>query len=224
MENTHNGHRERLREQFIKNDLDGFEPHIALELLLCYSIPRTDTNPIAHRLINQFGSLSGVLEAPYQELLKVPGVGEKSATLLKLIPSITRKYLSDKYEVGVVLNTTQKIGEYLLPRFIGAKTEMLYLVCMDRKRKVLHSEKLMTGAIDSVHLDIRKLVEVIMRVSATAVVLAHNHPQGFAIPSDEDRQVTAVVASALSPLSVELVDHIIVAMDDFVSLRESGMF
>lgn len=224
MADLHLGHRSRMRERFTRDDLDGFEPHAVLELLLYYTISRADTNPIAHRLIDRFGSLHGVLDAPYDELVKVEGIGPSSAVLLKMIPSLSRRYLSDKFADGVVLDTPKKLGEYICPRFIGINRERFYLVCMDRKRKLLGCRVMMEGSIDSVSVDLRAIVETVVHHSASVVALAHNHTQGFALPSNADLAVTRRIVDALRPISVEVVDHIIVARDDFVSLADSGFF
>lgn len=133
----HDGHRERLRARLEREGIDHFAPHEVLELILFYSVPRANTNPIAHRLMERFGSLSGVLEAPPAELLKVPGVGPASAALLSSIPLFARRYLQDKNGMGIVLDTTQKLGKYILPRFVGLNNEHLYMICLDKKRKRL---------------------------------------------------------------------------------------
>ncbi|MEG2175025.1 MAG: DNA repair protein RadC [Oscillospiraceae bacterium] len=219
----HEGHRERLRARFLREDLDGFEPHAVLELLLFYAIARTDTNIIAHRLLKQFGSLSGVLEAPYRALLEVEGVGPSAAALIKMIPSISRCYLSDKCDGGDRLDSPDKLGQFILPHFVGHNNELLYVICLDRRGKLLNYVQVGEGTLNAVSVDLRKIIEAALAVSASAVVLAHNHTQGFAIPSDSDCQVTKIVAKALEPFSVYVIDHIIVARDDFVSMAASGM-
>ena len=203
----HDGHRARLRTR--------------LELLLFYSVPRANTNPIAHRLLERFGSLSGVLEAPRSELLKVEGVGAASATLLSLIPPLTRRYLMDKNAMGIVLDTSEKRGAYIQPLFIGQNNEQLYLLCLDQKFKLLNCVLLAEGNLGQVMVDMRTILDITLRSNASLVILAHNHTQGFALPSDEDLQITRQIAEALKMISVTLVDHIIVARDDFTSMRDS---
>lgn len=221
---VHSGHRQRMRERFTKTGLDGFQDHEALELLLYYAIPRGDTNQIAHRLLEQFGSFSGVCDAPLEELQKVPGVGESSAILIHMLPSLSRRYLDDKYAEGTVLDTTERIGGYLKHKFVGRTNEVVYLVCLDNKNKLLYCDILVEGTINSAPITVRRIVEVAMRVAAASVVVAHNHPQGFALPSSDDIATTLKLRSALQMVSVRLLDHIIVAQDDFVSLADSGIF
>ena len=118
-DNVHDGHRQRFKEQFLQSGLDGFNSHQLLEMLLYYSIPRKDTNPLAHRLMDTFGSLSGVLEAEYEELCRVEGVTPHTAMLLCFCGKLFWRYYQDKYEDGVILTGTQDFGNYLLPRFFG---------------------------------------------------------------------------------------------------------
>lgn len=224
VDELHGGHRERLKHRFDQQGLDGFEPHTVLELLLFYALPRVDTNVIAHRLIGRFGSLSKVLEAPKEELVKVKGVGENAATLIKLIPELSRYYLDEKNNPGIMLDSTTKAGEFVRTKFIGRANEITYLVCLDSKGKVIYSEKIADGTVTTTSVQIRTIVEVITRVNAVSIILAHNHPAGFALPSSADLAITKRIQEALKALGVELLDHIIVgeAAADYVSLRDSG--
>lgn len=223
-ENLHEGHRERMRARFLKTGLDGFDDHTALELLLFYSIPRGDTNGIAHRLMERFGSFSGVLDASIEELQKVPGIGERSAFLLKMIPEFSRRYQEDRHSMGTILDSSEKIGNYLRNKYIGRTNEVVYLICLDNKKKLLYCDILTEGTINSAPITVRSIVEIAMRVGAASVVISHNHPQGFALPSADDIATTQKLRTALQMVSVELLDHIIVAQDDFVSLADSGLF
>lgn len=217
----HDGHRERLRERFIEHGLDGFNHHQILELLLYYSIPRRDTNEIAHRLIDEFGSFSGVFDANYNDLCKVDGIGGNSASLIKLIPAICRAYMDDKQDEGTVLNTTEKAGKYLINKFIGHTEEVIYMICMDNKCRVLKTEMIGKGTMNAVGLSIRKMAEIAMRCSATCVILAHNHPHGTPLPSRGDVRTTISIVSALGALNIRVNDHIIVAGNEFVSMADS---
>lgn len=218
----HKEHRKRLKERFRKDGLDGFNSVQVLELLLFYVIPRRDTNPIAHELINRFGSLTQVLEAPVEELMKVDGIGPEAAQFLSLIPAAGRRYLVDKTMQSKVLKTIDQCGAYLLPYFFGRKVETVFLLCLDAKCKVLCCREVGEGSVNSAGISIRKIVETALGANATAVVLAHNHPSGVAIPSMEDYQTTQRIAAALQAVEVHLVDHIVVADDDYVSMVMSG--
>ena len=222
MENIHEGHRKRMKERFIKSGLDDFAPHNVLELLLFYSIPRGDTNPIAHRLIDTFGSLSGVFDAAPEELMKVGGVGENTAVLISMIPQMARKYLEDKVEPVNVMGGCSDIGAYLLPKFVGRTNEALMMLSIDNKGKVISCSVVAEGTVDSAKVSRRKVMEEAMRINATRVNLAHNHPRGVAVPSSEDLFMTREIGKLFEKVGIELVDHIIVADDDYVSMAASG--
>ena len=218
------GHREKMRQRYLKSGLEGFADHEALELLLYYAIPRRDTNPIAHALMERYGSLSAVLTAPVEDLRKVEGVGESAAVWLRLAPQLYQKARLSDAEQETVLNSVDRVGAYLLQRFIGERREVVYQLCLDRKGKLLACKRLGEGGVASADLDIRKLMENAILTSASVVILAHNHPSGVALPSGEDYAATTRVQQALATIGVELADHIIVADGDFVSLKDSGFF
>lgn len=221
-ESIHSGHRSRMKRRFLEQGLDGFTDIQALELLLFYSVPRQDTNAIAHRLLNRFGSLSQVLEAPIEELAKVEGVGEHSAVLLHLINEMGRYYLIDRARREQVLPTIEDCARYLQPRFYGRSTETVFLLCLDAKCKVLCCREVGEGSVNSAGISVRRIVETALREGASAVVLAHNHPSGIALPSPEDIQTTRRVAAALQSVEIQLADHIVMADDDYVSMVQSG--
>lgn len=177
---THEGHRQRLRRRFLLEGLDNFDEVQVLELLLFYAIPRRDTNPIAHALLEQFGSLSGVLEAPVSALAQVPGMGENGATLLQLVTAASRYYMIQRSSAGQVLNTVERCGAYLTPRFFGLRDEAVCALCLDAKCKPLACRILGWGSVNAAGVPIRKIVEFALSVNATSVVLAHNHPSGIA--------------------------------------------
>ena len=218
----HDGHREKMRQRFLKGGLDSFADHEALELLLYYAIPRRDTNPIAHALMERYGSLSAVLTAPVEDLQRVAGIGESAAVLLKLAPQLYRKARLSDAEQETVLSSVERVGVYLLERFAGEKNEVVYQLCLDRKGRLLACKKLGEGGIASADLDIRRLVENAILTGASAVILAHNHPSGVALPSQEDYAATDRAKEALAVVGVALTDHIVVADGDYVSMADSG--
>ena len=218
----HDGHRQRLKDRFLEEGLDGFTQVQALELLLFYCIPRKDTNPIAHELIERFGSFSQVLEAPAAELCKVPGVSRSTAAFLHLNREVGRFYLVDRMQKNTVLGTMDACAAYMVPHFYGRTVETVYLLCLDAKCKVLCCKEIGEGSVNSAGISVRKIVETALGANATSVVLAHNHPSGLALPSEEDVQTTRRIALALQAVEIILVDHIIVADDDYVSMAQSG--
>ena len=220
--NIHDGHREKMRRRFQKSGLESFADHEALELLLYFAIPRRDTNPIAHALMERYGSLSAVLTAPMEDLQKVEGIGESAATLLRLVPQLARQARLAESGQDAVMNSAERAGAYLLERFSGEKNEVVYQLCLDRKGKLLACKKLGEGGVAGAELNIRALMENAILTSASAVILAHNHPSGVALPSGEDYGATERVQKALATIGVSLTDHIIVADGDFVSMADSG--
>lgn len=212
-----------MRQRFLKGGLEPFADHEALELLLYYAIPRRDTNPVAHALMERYGSLSAVLAAPLEDLQKVAGIGESAAILLRLVPQLYKKArLSEAAMEELVLNSAERAGAYLLECFAGEKNEVIYQLCLDRKGKLLACKRLGEGNVSSADLDIRRLVENTLFTNASAVILAHNHPSGVALPSDGDYTATRRVQTALEAIGIQLADHIIVADGDFVSMADSG--
>ena len=220
---THDGHRKRLKEQFLREGLDNFTDIQALELLLFHCIPRKDTNPIAHALMDHFGSYAQILEAPVEELQKVEGVGPATAAFLHLVLDAGRFYQVSRSRQARVLPSLEKCGEYLTSFFYGRREENVYLLCLDAKCMVLCCKKIGQGSVNSAGVSLRKIVETALGANASAVVLAHNHPSGLAIPSDEDIQTTLKVAAALRAVEIQLADHIVVADNDYVSLVQSGL-
>lgn len=218
----HSGHRDRLRRQFLRSGLDGLNDIQVLELILFYAIGRRDTNPIAHRLLNRFGTLSAVFEAPVSELCKTEGIGENAALLLSLVPQAARRHMIDRARLEQVLDTTEKAGLYLLPFFHGERDEVVYLLCLDAKCKVLDCKILFRGGVNTAGVSVRKIVEAALACNATSVVLAHNHTSGIALPSKEDETTTKQLRTALDAVGILLADHIVVADDDFVSMADNG--
>ena len=219
----HDGHRARLKERFLKEGLDSFSEIQVLELALYYCIPRKDTNPIAHALLDHFGGLSQVLEAPVEELKQIPGMGEASASYLHMITELGRYYMVHRSTQATILPTLEQCAEYMVPFFFGRRVEMVFLLCLDAKCKVLCCKEVGEGSVNSAGISVRKIVETALGANATSVVLAHNHPSGVALPSGEDIQTTRRIAMALYAVEITLADHIVVADEDYVSMAQSGV-
>ena len=220
----HSGHRQRLKDRFLREGLDNFEELYVLELLLFYCIPQKDTNPIAHSLLDHFGSLPAVFEATPEELQKVPGIGANAATFLHLIPQAGRYYQVKRAEPGAILPTITQCGNYLVPYFYGRENETVFLLCLDAKCKVLGCKLVGEGSVNSANIPIRRVVEIALNTNATTVILAHNHPSGLAMPSADDIETTHRLSKAMAAVEITLADHIVVADNDFVSMVHSGYY
>jgi DNA repair protein RadC len=215
----HEHHRKRMKERFLREGIAYFEPHNVLELLLFYAIPQKDTNEIAHRLIERFGSLSAVFEAPFSELIQVEGIKEHSATLIKLIPELAGRYVSESYGTkGILLPTLDDAAEYLKSKYIGVTKEIVYLLLLDNKYKLLDCVCIYEGCVNSSHIPMRKLVEAAISANASYAVLSHNHPGGLPIPSSDDLFTTREAERAFTLIGVNFLGHILVAGDKYVDL------
>ena len=214
----HKDHRTRVKNRFLAEGLDHFEPHNILELLLFYAIPQKDTNELAHSLINRFGSLENVFDASYQDLLTVPGIKEHSATLIKMIPALARSYSIEKNKSGESLVDVDAWGKYFVSRYVGVNVETVFLLLLDNKFNVIDCVKLHEGSVSSSAVNIRKMTEIIFSKNAPMVVLAHNHPSGVAIPSGADIDLTIDLFRAFQVLDITFLAHILVAGDTYVNI------
>lgn len=216
----HEGHRRRMKQRFLRHGLANFDDHNVLELLLFFAVPRRDTNPLAHRLMDTFGSLDKVFEALPEELMSVEGVGENAAALIRLVPEAARRYLIAKESKEDILPDVEAVGKYLVPRFMNLRTEAVMMMCLDAKLKVLDCRTLGSGALNAVDFSTRDVVQIALLHNARYVVLAHNHTSGIALPSREDIYVTRTLRKVLDMVGIELLDHLIIAGQDFVSLKD----
>ena len=220
----HDGHRDRMRRQLKTSGMDSLSDVQVLEVLLYYAAPRGDTNPTAHALLSRFGTLDSVFSAPESELKKVNGVGDAAAQLIRLVPQVARRCLMSRSAQIEILDTTSKCGQYLLPYFHGESEEVVYLLCLDAKCKALDCVLIHRGGVNVASIAARKVVKTALDANATSVVLAHNHPNGTAMPSPEDIAATQKIFNVLKSVGIRLVDHIIVAGEQAVSLKEYGAF
>ena len=221
----HEDHRQRVRERFLSAGLASFPAHNVLELLLFYSIPRRDTNEVAHRLLDHFGgSLTGVLEAPVEELCKVQGIGEHSAVLITLIFQMVKRYLSEQSSNKISFSSAEDFRRHVSSLFLGCKNEAAYLLCLNNTGQLLSSCAVSLGTKNAVALDDRTLLETAFIHNATKVVLAHNHPNGLAAPSSNDIQRTKAAAQLFRMVDISLLDHLIIAAGECFSMANHPKF
>jgi len=220
----HEGHRMRLKDKFLLGGIDGFEDHEVLELLLFYAIPRKNTNEIAHKLLEKFGSLDAVFDSPINLLRTVDGVGDSAAIFIKIISNITRLYIERKYVSGKKALKFDEMNNKLMMKFIGRQEETVAVMLLDAKGKILYDGIVNKGTVNAVDLYMRRIIELVVLYNASAIILAHNHPSGVAVPSRDDIETTKAINNILKSMKVNLLDHIIVADGDYVSMRDCGMF
>lgn len=217
----HEGHRERIKKKYLLDGIDKFNIHEILELVLYYAIPRKNTNDIAHFLLNKFGSLSAVFDAPINLLKEVDGVGESAAIFIKLIPDLTRAYMDSKASESVRMLSIKDACDKLALQFLGRSEEVVALMLLDAKYKLLYCGVINKGTVNSVDLYSRKVVELIVMYNASAGIIGHNHPSGLAFPSKDDIISTEKIKLIFKNMGIKFLDHIIVADGDYVSLSST---
>jgi len=220
----HRGHRDRMRRRALEDGLDGFADHEVLELLLFAVLPRVNTNPIAHRLLARFGSLSAVLEADPNDLATVTGVGRRGAQFLAGMPHLARRYMHDRVRrENPRLTDPDAVAAYVTPLMAGRTEEVIYVLCLDAQCRVRFPALVASGTVTEAHLHPRQAVEMALRHRAASAILAHNHPAGEAMPSGADHRMTQRVAEALASVGVPLLDHVIVAGERVFSFEKEGL-
>ena len=218
----HKGHRQRMRERVQSYGLDSLAEHEALEYILYLTNAQKDTNGIAHDLIERFGDFAAVLEASEEELCTVEGVGPATARMLHLLPQVCRYYGRSRTSTTRCIKTTEQMGSYLMAKFAWSDYERAMLVCLDSRMRVRSAVWLREGTSDQVSLDLKDVVAAAIRGGTEGVVLCHNRPNGVALPSIEDMEVTCNIARALGMVKVHLLDHFILTDTEYFSMRDAG--
>jgi DNA repair protein RadC len=220
-EQIHSGRREKLRASFTRYGLETFNETQVLEFALGMVIPRMDTNPTAHRLINTFGNLDGVISASIEKLQSVPGMGAVAANFLHFLKQFTI-YIAGVERKHRRIKTPTEAIDVLRSVMKFYPVEHFVVVCLDAGGNIiLHKD--LRGDIDRVGINTREVIDLILRVATHSVIFAHNHPNGAANPSDADVALTRSLAGVLTPLGVNIVDHIIFASDNFYSFTLNGV-
>lgn len=219
----HSGHRKRLKEEFLRRGVAGMHDYHVLELVLFHAIPRGDVNPLAHRLIQRFGSLHGVFHATYDQILEVEGAGPAVALLLQLIPAVSARYLEESASFDGQVVSYWQVRDLFLPIFFGQRDEIAALMCLDSKNKLLCVRELGRGVVSAVQIAGRKVLEAALAANASRVVLAHSHPGGVASWSQADLDTTLRLQEVLSAAEIRLADHVVFTGDDMASMAESGL-
>jgi DNA repair protein RadC len=194
-----------------------------LELLLFFALPYKDTNALSHRLLEEFGSLSSVLEADPLDLMRINGIGSQTALLLTLLPDIFSRYQKDKLGEKPYINSTAALAEYATSLVLGLNYEVFYLICLDAQNKVNHTSLLHKGTINEVIVYPRTVVETALRHNAKSIVLVHNHPSGNLTPTVQDMNLTYKLVDIMREISISVVDHVIISNGRYLSFAEKGL-
>ncbi len=214
------GHRERLREKLQKAGAEGLHDYELLELLLTYAIARKDVKPLAKELIERFGSLSGVLDAGQKELEDVPGLGPRSAMLIRLVKELGGAYLGERMGGKDLLSSPQAVVDFARVKLSGLPHEALMVIYLTTKNEVIDHQTLHEGTVDRLTVYPRRIIEEALSHHAAGLILVHNHPSGYPEPSGEDERLTQAVAAAARPMDLQILDHVIVGRDGYFSFAE----
>ncbi len=223
VKSLHEGHREKMRQRFIEEGLSAFEDHQVLEMLLFYTVPRRDTNELAHRLIEKFGTLENLFDASPEIIVNEGKVSQNTAVLLSLIPQLSRRYLLKKQGKKPILDSSLNAGKFITSLFIGKNYEAFYVCCLNSQNQLNYAALVHEGTINEAPVYPRIIVETALRYQASSVILAHNHPGGSLKPSTADIDVTRKICDALKTISITVVDHMIAAGDKYFSFAENGL-
>lgn len=218
----HENHRQRIYDRYLKSGIEAFAPHEVLELLLIFCIPRKDVNPLAHALIQRFGSLSGVMDAHPDDLRTTPGMTPRAAVFMRMLPDIMRIYVQQKAVTGQSLDTEAKVLTYCQSLFWGRTREQFYVLCLDHQYRLIQTLQVGQGSISGIQVQPREVVEIILRYNSAQVILAHNHPSGSTEPSSEDYIFTRQVIQSLDAIEIPVLDHIIIGDDSAYSFSREG--
>ena len=207
----HEGRRAKLRKSFLDFGLVSFNETQVLEYALGLVIPRIDTNPTAHRLINTFGSLTGVIDAHPDKLRQVAGIGEQAAVFLNFLKQFVTYYQAQARNRNAKITAPARAIEYLREVMTSYSTEQFVLLCLDKSGAVILEQTTTSGDLDKVDLNLRRIVDIVLRVRTASVIVAHNHLGENASPSDADIMLTRWLVNIFTPLAIQFMDHIIFA-------------
>ena len=223
-ESIHNGHRHRMRERIKEYGPQSLKDHELLEVLLYYAVPRKNTNPTAHEIIKEYGSLYNALTADYRDIADRCGISENAALLLNLVTETAKRAAENRWEKGMRLNSTALAGEFCVELLSYEKLEVFYLLCLDAGNRLIYPCRINSGSAVDVTVYIRSIVEAALRYKAANVILLHNHPGGEAFPTVEDERLTEEICDALEKINIGVVDHIIVSGKNYFSLADNSFF
>ena len=222
MSNVHDGHRQRMKERFLQEGFENFKDHELLEFLLFFTVPRINTNELAHELIDRFGGFSEVFDAEVSELTDVKHITENSAIMLKSVMQLAREY-SIRSVYKKAMDNYDAVFEYFRYQFMTETDEVVKLSCLDDRMVVTACEIVSKGAPSTVPLNVRKIVELTYKNKADKIMLAHNHPNGVAEASQNDITATRYLYRVLKTVGITMLDHIIVGRNSECSMKNCGI-
>jgi len=222
-ETDHKGHRERLKKKYREVGIEALHDYEALELLLCYAIPRGDVKPPAKALLRTFGSVKGIIDADIAELEKVKGIGPHSAVALSLFKGLCAIYLRQQAMEKPQITCTSELLNYCKTVLGGLKDEQFRVIYLDTQNRIIDDEPIQEGIVNQAVVYPRKVLENALKRKASAIILLHNHPSGHIRPSDADIRLTRTIQETARVLDILVHDHIIIGENRFFSFREEGI-
>lgn len=216
----HAGHRQRVRERFLRVGGDALEDYELLELALQLVIPRKDTKGLAKALLREFGSFSGVFNASEARLAKIKGLGETSIAHIKVIQAVAARFGRDRIDAEQpILSSWSQLIDYCRSQMAFESIEQFRILFLDKKNRLIADEVQQTGTVDHTPVYPREVIKRSLELSATALILVHNHPSGDPSPSSADVRMTREISDIAKPLGITLHDHIIIGKSGHASLR-----
>ncbi len=222
MSSVHAGHRQRMRQRFAETGLNGFQEHEILEMLLFYVIPRRNTNPLAHCLLNTFGSIRNVMQASDRELRSIDGVNDQVISMLRFIYAFMMRYADEEESIDSMASYDEAC-RFFERELRGKRHEMLQVAFLDKKLRLMRVEVLVEGSGDSIQIPTKLLIERCVEIGSSTIILAHNHPNGAADASSEDIAATHRLMDILDHAGIRLIDHVIVGRRSVISMKETGL-
>lgn len=217
------GHRQRLRDKFLKNGLDGFLDYEIIELLLTLGTPRSDCKQSARDALKKFRSLKSVLEATPVELKEIKGIGENNVFGLKIAQAVSRRYLADKIINKDFIRSADEVKDYLQHQLRDKTKEVFVAIYLNGRNQIIKMEELFQGTLSTSAVYPREVVKGALENDAAAIVFVHNHPSGNPNPSQDDLSITKKLKDALMSIDVSVHDHIIIAGNDVYSFADHGL-
>lgn len=220
----HSGHRARMRQGVISNGWDNLNEHQMLEMLLGMAIPRKDTNELAHELINHFGGFSRVLDAEIEDLVKVEGVGLRTAVFITSIRHILQRYQIEKSKKCKTITNNKNVYDFIGDRLRLLPKEEFHVICLSSTNEIIVDRKLGSGSNNQVVVDVKEVLSIAINCKASGVIIVHNHPSGAVYPSEDDIEVTNKIFMTLMLSGLSLIDHYIFGRDGEFSFVDNDLF
>ncbi len=217
------GHRERLRNRFEKSGIESLQDYEVVELLLTYAIARKDVKPIAKNLLDEFGTISGILQGNKEKLSKIKGISDKTALFFNFIKDVCSENLSDEIQEKKTFSSPQSVANYARMKLAGYKDEAFLILYLNVKNHLLDSIIEANGTVNKVVVYPRNIARNALRLDATSIIAIHNHPSGICTPSQSDKDLTKTLSNALNTLDINLLDHIIVSTASYFSFKEQHL-